>query len=525
MGDINAPTAGSSGSRFQDNFAALPVAHKVMVAGTVVVLGLVGFLFFQWVSSPSWSVLATDLSDTELGAITTELDSNGVAYRLDGSRLFVERGDLTSARTGLARAGVNTGSDGGGVGYEILDNTGFSVNDSVLQINSRRALEGEIARTLRSLDRIAAATVHLAVPESSLFSEPGAAEAAVTIDVPSDFGSSEVAAVQALVAAAVPNLEAVAVTVVDLQGRALASPADAGTGGALEVRNLRRTREVEEQLESDLIRMLISAGAGDRSTVVVQALFNFDEVTVRSETFDDESQIAIRESAKSEQLTGAQAEQAAGIPGVDGGPVNGELTDGGVVNVDDSTGDITYLNTESVTEYRVDSVVSNIVQASGTLIELHVGVVIDDGSVTGASVPSVQTVQALVSSTLGINPDRGDTLAVTAVPFPSLADAEPLSIPVSTSQAAESSALTDYIPQAVGGVVLLLVVAGLIAMLGKDTESPAIPDAELAAVPVAPALGPRADDRAVQVHDEVVQLVQRQPEEIATLLRGWLAER
>jgi flagellar biosynthesis/type III secretory pathway M-ring protein FliF/YscJ len=143
----------------------------------------------------------------------------------------------------------------------------------MLEINQRRALEGEIARTLRTLDRVDDAIVHLAVTES----------------------------------------------VIDIRGRTLATPNSGTETGALGNRNMRRTREFEQQLESDISRMLLTTGAGDRATVVVQADLNFDETTIQQQSYDNESQVALRESSRLEEFPG---DGSGSLPsGITGGAV------------------------------------------------------------------------------------------------------------------------------------------------------------------------------------------------------------
>lgn len=520
----------SSRDRLQGAFQGLPIAHKVAIGASLAVVGLAGFLFFNWISSPSYSVLAADISDSELSDITLELDTRGIPYQVEaaGDRVMVPRGQLSAAKAGLAAAGIDVSADGGGrQGFELLDDQGLAISTNLERINFQRALEGELARTLRAMDRVEEATVHLVLPDDSLFGDPGNAEASVILDVPADFTLAETDAVSNLVAGAVENLASADVTIVDLQGRTLQAPAGAQDASGIGGRNVLRTLEFEQRLEGDITRLLLSAGAGDRASVMVRAELSYDEVAERTETFTQDTQIPIREQVVTETFTGPGSAAPGGVAGVDG--------DAGV-DADGTEGAIDYAKQENTTEYGVDSIVTNVVRAPGEIESLHVGVVVDDGSLTGATVADATTLSELISASVGLQPERGDTLVVTPVPFQPVEALEPGETPsLLTSDAPASSSPLDLVPQAVGAVVLLAVVASLVLMARKSSEGD---EAPTAALPAGTAPGPdggggaqgqgasteSGDPLEIEgpVRSDVLELVQRQPEDIATLLRGWL---
>jgi flagellar M-ring protein FliF len=519
----------SSSDRFQDAVKALPIAHKVMIGASLAVVVLAGMLFFSWISTPSYSVLASGISDEELSDVTTELDSLGIVYEIEaaGARVMVPRSDLNTAKAGLAAAGVNTSSDGGRGGFEILDNQGLAISTNLERINYQRALEGELARTLRAMDRVNDATVHLVLPDNSLFGDPGDAEASVIIDVATDFSLSETDAVSNLVAGAVENLGTENVTIIDLQGRTLQAPASATGGGSLGGRTVLQTLEFEQRLESDVTRLLLSAGAGDRASVMVRADLSYDEVAERTETFDQDNAIAVREQVSNETFSGPGSEAPGGVAGVDGDAGIGE----------EASNPVDYSKIENTTEYGVNSVVTNVVRAPGKIDSLHVGVVVDDGTLTGATVPDAETLSELITASIGLSVDRGDSLVVTAVPFVPVAELEPGETSALLATAEEPAANPlDMIPQAVGAVVLLAVAIVLILMARKGSST--TESVSIAALPSgspstgAVADGAREGQRKASTGDpleiepgvrsEVLDLVQRQPEDIATLLRGWL---
>ncbi len=517
---------------------ALPLAHKVTIGAAVAVVALSAVMFFQWISSPSYSVLASGIDSEELANITTELDRLSVDYQVEaaGTRVTVARSQLGTAMAGLGAAGIATNENPDRIGYELLDNQGLAVSSNLERINVQRALEGELGRTLRDFDRITAATVHLVVPDTGLFGDPNAAEASVVLDVPTDFTLGETDAVAALIAGSVENLAIDDVTIVDLQGRTLRVAADGTDATTANGRDVLRTIEFEQRLESDITRLLLTTGAGDRATVMVRAELNFDRSESRTETFDNTSQIAIRESSSNETFTGPGSEAPGGIAGVDGD----------TADTADGEGAIDYSKIDTATEYGVSNVVTSTINAPGDVESIHIGVVVDDGSITGAAVPEAAVLEALISAGIGLRPERGDTLSVTATPFPEVSESANGSSLLDTVAEPAAASPLALIPQAVGGLAIVIAAVGLLLMSRRKKLSAAddgdvdLRD-EAAALLAGPTAGgaldpgsagelPRGvgttEETAGQtgVRGDVIDLVQRQPEDMAALLRGWLAE-
>jgi len=157
--------------RIGDVFGAMPVAHQVMIGVAVLTLGMAAFLFFRWVSTPSYTVLYTNLDDQTLSTVVDELDRQGVDYRIEGggSRVLVPKSVVYELRGTLAVAGVEAGSLP--QGYELLDAQGLNVSDFRQRVDYQRALEGELARTLLAMNEITMAQVHLVIPEEPLFAD------------------------------------------------------------------------------------------------------------------------------------------------------------------------------------------------------------------------------------------------------------------------------------------------------------------------------------------------------------------
>jgi flagellar M-ring protein FliF len=426
-----------------------------------------------------------------------------------------------------------------------LDSQGIAISDFQQQTNYQRALEGELSRTLMAMAGIDAATVHLVLPEDRLFTEQQEARsAAVLLDTGRTLDADEIEAVVFLVSSAVEGLETGGVTVADAKGSVLHAPGDSGGSTTGASKQLRETREYETSLAADIQRLLTTA-TGSAASVVVRASLDFDSTQTAVRTFDPDSQVAMSEQLIDETYEGTGAVDA-GIVGIDGGPIEG------------ATGDATnYNRSEVLREFGISETTTTTTQAPGRIDGLSVAIVMDDGSISGATVPSEDDVSSLVAAAVGLDVNRGDSIAVTRVAFPAadVADGDAADAPMDVSALAGQ----------VGAVVVLIIVALALLLMSRrrdkgakkkdggdaemSSELVARQDATLGAIqastPVdgaervlsanakqvdAIADGARLTPpvRAAMpdgtARREVEELVDKQPEEIANLLRGWLAD-
>lgn len=488
----------------------LTLTQKVGLGAAAVVVVLAGAAFARWVTTPSYTVLFGDVDPARLSRVIDSLEAEGIPYRLEGggSRVLVPRDVVYRVRADLAAGGL----EGSVVpeGYELLDRQGLSVSDFRQRVDYQRALEGELARTLSAMESIEAATVHLVIPEEALFAEnQQPVTASVLVDVAGTPSQGEIDAMVLLVASSVAGLEPEQVTVAATDGTVLHTAGEDSQSGIGNAR-LRTTRELEASLSADVAQMLATVLGPGRASVVVRAELDFDERSTESETYTPESATPLRQQTIEEAFTGSGA-----------APIGSVGVDGESLGVDESDA-YDYERSESTTEYGIDRVLVTTLDAPGTIQRVSVAVVVDDGSATGSSTPDVTALEQLVAAAIGIRPERGDTIEVTAVPFPASA------VPSSEEPAPAGGSILDLIPKVVGGLALLVVAAALFLMSGGPKRKGARPGAsgEPAALPAgsmqAGALG---DLEVGSLAADVVQLVDRQPEEIATLLRSWLADR
>lgn len=499
----------------------LPAAHKAVLAIAVAVLGMAGFLFVQWISVPSYSVLASGLTDESLAETVNELDRLGYDYQIEGggTTVLVTKSDVHRARAALATAGVRNGS--APEGYELLDNQGLNVSDFKQQIDYQRALEGELSRTLVAMEGVASATVHLVLPDETLFSDDvSAPEASVLVTSPRKLTALEVETITFLLASSVEGLDPTGVTVADVDGEVLHAAGEDSVASTATNRNLRMTNEFEETLATDVQGLLDVAVGPDLASVVVRADLDFDEFSTESETYSPDSAVVLRDHRIDESFSGT-GDGAAGTVGVDGAATGDETLD-----------ESNYTRTEETSESVIDREVTKTVRAPGAIRSLSVAVVMDNGSLTGATVPTPEEVESLVTAALGMDTERGDSVVVSAVPFPAPAETvEDGETPVATPTATASGD-NDMIAQIAGGAALLIVGAALLMLTRGRKNEDAAAGAESAAalaVPTGRVGGSGAYTAASlppsRAQEDVVGLIEKQPQEVAVLLRSWLADR
>ena len=285
-----------------------------LAAMAAVTVALIGFFVVvgMRVTAPSMSPLFTELSLEDSSRVVQELESQGIPYELrgDGSTILIPKDNVTRARMRLAESGLPRG---GSVGYEIFDKSDTLGTTSFVQnVNHLRALEGELARTIRSLDRVAAARVHLVIPERQLFQRDRQdPSASIVLRVKSQLEQQQVRAIRHLVATAVRGLKPERVSIVDEQGRLLADGvgAQAGISPLLDERDFSYEQRLKQQLES-VISSVVGPG---RARVTVSAEMDYTRVQQTSDRYDPESRVVRSTQSREEQAQSNQGAQEDGV--------------------------------------------------------------------------------------------------------------------------------------------------------------------------------------------------------------------
>src|SRR5581483_4490957 len=215
--------------------------------GLLAVVTLIGGMaFMRWAGTPSYSVLFSGLDAKGAQSVIDKLKADKVPYKLadQGGAILVPQATVYDLRLSLSAAGL---PKGGTVGYELLDNQGLTTSDFTQKVDYQRAVEGELARTLMAFAGVDNASVHLAIPQDTLFTDDKQpARASVLLKTSTDLSDEAVQSIVNLVSSAVPNLSPNDVTVADTAGRVLSSPGT--SSGATSTRQMQQAGDYQRQL-------------------------------------------------------------------------------------------------------------------------------------------------------------------------------------------------------------------------------------------------------------------------------------
>ena len=511
-------------NRHTTTFQQFTAGQKVVaVIGTAALL-LGGFMVFRWASAPAYAPLFSNLAPSDASSVIDELETQGVSYELadGGATIMVPRDAVHSTRIALSGEGLPTSSEGG---YGILDDQGISTSEFKEQTDFKRAMEGELAATVKAIDGVNGAVVHLAIPQKDVFTDeqqPPTASVLVQTNPGRTLTPEQVQAVVHLVASSIDGLDPDNVTVADSTGRVLSSPG--GTTSAAATERTQQTEAYQDQLRARLQAMLDRVVGPGNSTVSATVELDFDKaVTETTDYRADEEIPALTESLSSETYSGAG--EAGGV--------------GGVVGVDDQTdttagagGDSSYNNSSSSRTNGVDTVVETRETTPGAVKQINVGVVLDTATTQGVSATDVRT---LVADAIGINGRRGDTIRVVTMPFDRSGEQAAQADLEAAAAAEAAAARNDLIEKgAMGGAVLLVLLLALVTgrRRAKKREQATTyvveqlrQERQALEPPAALALAEAEQVEEHSVREELSALIERQPEDVATLLRGWLVER
>jgi len=545
-------------------------ATRVM-AMAAVAAALIGFFTFiiLRVTAVPMTPLFTDLAFEDSAAIIRDLERQAIPYqtRNDGAIILVPKDAVTRLRMKLAESGL---PKGGGVGYEIFDKSdALGATSFVQNINHLRALEGELARTIRSIDRVVAARVHLVLPERPLFSrERQEPSASIVLKLRGSLEAQQVRAIRHLAASAVNGLKPGRVSIVDEAGRLLADGADdslSGLGAGADERKLAFERRLRENVET-IVSSVVGPG---RARVQLTADFDFNRITQTTDKFDPEGRVVRSSQTREETANSSEAREGQVTVGneLPGGQQNRQQqNDGG--NKSDNR------KSEEIVNYEISRTTKTEVIEGGRVNRISVAVLVDGTYARNANGESVYTprdkeeldrIAALVRSAIGFDQRRGDQVEIVNLRFAELpqtfADTPKgwLSIGEFTKDDIMRG-IELVVMGFLGLIVLFFVIRPLVRRIVTPDTPPAgtlLPDGSVPGLPgaagsgaaVTTAAGPNVSivgtDQSVaisnhtsamidiakvqgQVHAESVkkvgELADRNPHETAAIVRQWLHE-
>ncbi len=530
--------------RGQDFAGRMTPLQKIALGAVTVTVIAGGFVLTRAGTGVTMAPLYTGLEASDASAVVDKLNSQGEPYQLTdaGHTVLVPKADVYNMRLAMAGAGLPSSNSG----YSILDNQGITTSESRQRIDYQRALEGELQMTLRVMDGVQSASVHLALPDESVFTDQVSNPTASVMIVAKGaggIGDDQVQAIVHLVASSVKNMKPEDVTVIDSNGTVLSAPGMASGGSSGATARSKAERAFGSAKASELSAQIARITGADKVSVTVTVDLDLD---VKAATMDDYGPIGT-DTAGGVVVGDSTSAEVYG-PGV--GPNSPGVVNAGTVVTTPVPSTVPtggYQKGDSQKTYAVDRTVSSVTEVPGKIVKLNVAVLLDDKAVTAAQATEIQ---ALVTTAAGIDSARGDVLTITRLPFDVSAQTAAATQTAADTALAAKARMMELVRTL--AVVFVIIIALILAYRStrkarKITAVPISADEiasaqgsgvltpELASVPSGHGAlvmaGPStpnslalALDRVDSPMAEISEIAETRPEEVANVLRAWLAE-
>lgn len=534
--------------------AQLTTWQKVsLVAVVALTLGGLAWMMVS-ASQPVYRTLYSDIPEQQAARIVEELDKKRIPYRLDNATtISVPQEQLYSARLHVAGLGL---TQPGGAGYELFDKADFGMTTFTQKVNYQRALENELARTIKSIQSVREARVHLVMPEEALFraeQKKASASVILTLHPGRAPDPSQIMSIQHLVSSAVESLGAEQVTIVDSDGRLLARPqGDNPEGMPGGGDGFGQNRKMETDLEERLGQMLIPVVGREHHKVTVRVELDTAHRVETAEEYDPE-RIAIRSEQRSEESSARTDPVAGGNAGAAANVPDRPEAQAGGQNANNQSN-----RTNETLNYEVNKIVRQTIQRGFEVKRLSVAVLLDSSTMEAAPAPAAdpanpapanpapdpavamaqrkENIERMIKGAIGFNADRGDIVEVTWENF------RPVQDPSTTAEAwYENPDVIAPIGQfllyaLIAALLLLFVIRPIIKGLSsipvrpaEDVQVVGRTVAELEAsyngsLPVeeAPELGTEAASPYSMLRSEVIQMGGSDIDRTGQIIRQWI---
>jgi flagellar M-ring protein FliF len=450
--------------------------RRVSLIGSFLLSIAVVSAVVYFASKPRLTLLYGGLAPAEAGKVTEYLDSKKITYDIsDGGRaVMVPAQEVYAARMGLAAEGIPTLSDSG-VGFELFDKPTFGESDFMQRANYYRALQGELARTIKQLDEVSNARVLIVVPEDKLFGQDhqeAKASVFVQLQPGRSLTSNQIQAIRFLVANGVEGLQPEHVAVIDSTGRAIGDSDDSSDTGAASAGQVtdkqRQARaDLEHYLEGKAQSMLDQVLGPGQAVVRVASEIDYTQVQETSETYDPKSSVIQTETSTTESSTTQSqgSSSAAGVTANSSAP--SDQGKGTNEKKEDTTN-----------SYDVSKTVDNKVVGAGAIKRLTVALMINErkpapGAPAGAkAIPrtpqEISALENIVKAAVGFTTSdtRQDMISTQEIPFAEMFDDTPVTPKTSMAQQ-----LNGYLPYVTQGCLVLLAIGILLYFRSVATSS------------------------------------------------------
>jgi flagellar M-ring protein FliF len=509
-------------NRVKTLLSTISLGQKIVIGLLLAGLVLGGVFFTKWITAPTMAPLFSNLASTDASAIVDQLNTDGVPYQLadGGATIMVAQDKVNSERLAMSGKGLPASNE---TGYALLDQQGITTSEFQQQVSYQRALEGELANTLKALDGVNSAVVHIALPKEQVFAtDQGKPTASVLLDLApgKSLSGEQVQAVTHLVSSSIEKMDPTDVTVADSTGAVL-SAAGEGISSAVGDAQSQQEQEFEARLAANAQQILDRVAGAGNAVVSVRADLDFSKRDTTSESFSyTPNTPALSETNTKENYAGTGS-AVGGVLGAEGTTANGG-------------GNSTYGKESTTSNNAVGKTTETVQGAPGAINRLTVSVVMNDAQ---AAALNQNTIQNLVGNAVGLNTTRGDAITVASMPFDQTAAQQAKADLAAAAAAAKSQQMWSMIRTGgiVAGILVLVLIVWLRNRRRRDEDYEELElddDPELDRIQVQSIRDPELDDaearmelaKREKVRGEIAEMVSDRPDEVATMLRGWFAD-
>ena len=518
-------------SQMWKGFQSLPAPRKLTIlAAAAATLASIA-LAVVFLNQPDYKVLFTNLSADDAGQITSRLQEKKIPYQLSpgGDTISVPGEQVSQLRLELAASGL---PKGGGVGFEIFDTKNLGVTEFVQQLNLQRALQGELTRTINSLDEIQQSRVHLAIPKKSLFAEDQkkpTASVIVKLKNGRSLSEQQIQGISHLVASSIEGMSPRDVMIVDSSGKVLSRVTEGGEMARLSNSQIEYKKNVEKDLTSRITSMLEKVVGEGKAVVRISADLDFRVMEKTEEKYDSEEP-AIRSVQRSQEKSGSTA----------GGAGESTVAVTGRQAAAPRPAGSNREKSDETINYEISRTVNKTVMPVGDVKKLSIAVLVDGVYVKNdKGVEEYQprpekeltALEDLVKKSAGFDAKRGDQVVVSNVPFKKVDLASDLPEPSWTDRLTAFMPLIRYLViLAVVALAALFVVRPLVRMLAERGRQVEVSVREVPAAAgelkggdgVTLSLGAPQGARELTEADIVRHMASADSKRFAELLRHWI---
>ena len=485
------------------------VVQRALLIAIILAMGAIGALLTHWAKLPDMQILYADLSPEEASKITDKISEKGIAYELrnDGKSIYAPSEKIYQLRIDLAKDGLPGGDKGG---YSLFDNEKIGISPFVQNVNLKRALQDELAKSIQMIDGVLHARIHIVSNEQALFNaNQSQTSASVVLKIKPGYrlSNTNIAAIANLVAGSVEGLKTENITIVDSDGRLLSSQADGAVASSAGTVQDYRER-IEQNLANKVEQMLLAVLGPGRATVRVSAEVNMTSVQMVTETYNPTGKVVTKEETKSNSETEPATSGEAG-----------KALAGGVKKDETST-----------TEYIVGKTVEQKTSVPGTVTSLSVAAVVDlspaetnqpQTAGAAAKIMPLTEVEKLIETALGLNLKGKDSLKVVEAKFYH---------PAVTPEDIQPPKKLDYIAVARNASLGIMAISALLVLkIFTKASKKAAAEAPMQLPAGAEAIGmlPGGAQSAepVVVRRQLTEVMRSNPDQARKLFVNWLQEK